>query len=409
MAPEQARGEHATLDARADVFSLGAILFEMLTLVPLIPRRSVAEMIGDTLSGVDARPSVRAPEADVPPELELACRRATRIDRDKRYAGARELCRAVESYLEGDRDLELRRELAETHGRAARAAAERALETGGLAERKRALVEIGRALALDPNHQGAMATLVGLLAEPPTEVPAQAQQERRAVERDRIRSAARSGLFAYGTWFAFVPFMVWMGIKGWGWLAGAAAAWGLALALAYYYMRRPPNDGKPSLLMVVSSALAVMSTWPIFGTFVLVPPLAAFHTLTFMLTRDRRRRVTAVAIGVLSVALPAIAEVTGLLPRSTAFTGESLVVTSLMLHLPPTASYVFLALLSIVMVVVVGALTARLRDTLTQYEDWMRVHAWHLRQLVPEHAAWVPPFTSSSSQKPSVWRSSPRA
>ncbi|HKA88124.1 MAG TPA: serine/threonine-protein kinase [Haliangiales bacterium] len=409
MAPEQARGEHATLDGRADVFSLGAILFEILTGEPLIPRRSLAEMIADTVTGPDARPSVRAPDADVPPELELVCLRATRLDRDKRFLSPRELCRAVERYLEGDRDLELRRELAETHGRAARAAAERALETGGLAERKRALVEIGRALALDPNHQGAMATLVGLLAEPPIEVPEQANQERRALERDRIRSAARSGLYAYSTWFLFVPFMVWMGIKGTAWLAAAAAAWGLALVLAFVYMRRPPRDGRPALLMVVASAVAVASTWPIFGTFVLVPPLAAFHTLTFMLTRDHARRVQAMTIGVLTVAAPAVAEVLGLLPRTTVFTGETMVVTSQMLHLPPTASYVFLSLLSVAMVIVVGVLTARLRDTLMQYEDWMRVHTWHLRQLVPENAAWVPTFTSSSSQRPSVWRSSPRA
>ena len=99
----------------------------------------------------------------------------------------------------------------------------------------------------------------------------------------------------------------------------------------------------------------------------------------------------------------------GLLPRTTVFTGETMVVTSQMLHLPPTASYVFLSLLSVAMVIVVGVLTARLRDTLMQYEDWMRVHTWHLRQLVPENAAWVPTFTSSSSQRPSVWRSSPRA
>jgi serine/threonine-protein kinase len=409
MAPEQARGDHAGLDGRADVFSLGAILFEILTREALIARRSVAEMISDTLSGVDARVSVRVPESDVPPELELVCRRATRIDRDKRYPSARELCRAVERYLEGDRDLELRRELAEAHGRAARAAAERALQTGGLAERRRALAEIGRALALDPSHQGAMATLVGLLAQPPDEVPEQAERERKALERDRVRNTARTGLIAYSTWVAFVPFIVWMGIKGYVWLAATAAAWGLTLVLAYASMRRPPSDGRPSLALVGASALAVASTWSIFGAFVLVPPLAAFNTLTYMLTRDRRRRITALLVGIVTVAAPAIAEMAGVLPRSTVFTGEQMVVTSHMLHLPPTGSYVVLLLLSAALVIVVGALTARLRDTLSQYEDWMRVHAWHLRQLVPENSAWGPPFTSSSSRKPSAWRNNPPA
>src|SRR4029079_17967218 len=31
MAPEQARGDHSLIDARADVFSLGCVLFECLT------------------------------------------------------------------------------------------------------------------------------------------------------------------------------------------------------------------------------------------------------------------------------------------------------------------------------------------------------------------------------------------
>ena len=52
---------------------------------------------------VEARASVRYPDADVPPELEAICVKATAL-REERIPGARELHAEIERFLDGDRD-----------------------------------------------------------------------------------------------------------------------------------------------------------------------------------------------------------------------------------------------------------------------------------------------------------------
>ncbi len=116
MAPEQALGEIEELDARSDVFSLGAMLYEILTLRRMLDGRTVYELLHLTVSHTAADPRERAPERNVPDELAELCVRATRRSRGDRLPDVEALARGIDDFLDGAR----RRERAEVHLQEAR-------------------------------------------------------------------------------------------------------------------------------------------------------------------------------------------------------------------------------------------------------------------------------------------------
>ncbi len=68
MAPEQGRG--AAVDARTDLYSLGAVLYECATGHELFEGSTVVETLVRHMVDVPVAPRVRAPEADIPVALE---------------------------------------------------------------------------------------------------------------------------------------------------------------------------------------------------------------------------------------------------------------------------------------------------------------------------------------------------
>jgi eukaryotic-like serine/threonine-protein kinase len=95
MSPEQARGEQ--VDRRADIFSLGVVLYELLTGRPLYRASEGRELLELVRQANIEAPSVIAP--GVPPELEIIVMRALSRNREDRFQTAREFSAAITRVL----------------------------------------------------------------------------------------------------------------------------------------------------------------------------------------------------------------------------------------------------------------------------------------------------------------------
>ncbi|MBI4618117.1 MAG: SUMF1/EgtB/PvdO family nonheme iron enzyme [Planctomycetes bacterium] len=101
MPPEQAAGEIAAIDERSDVYSLGAILYEVLTLSPPHTGSNAAAILARIAEGKIEPPSARAPELSVPRELEAVILKAMALDPGARYQKVEDLAAEISAYLGG--------------------------------------------------------------------------------------------------------------------------------------------------------------------------------------------------------------------------------------------------------------------------------------------------------------------
>jgi len=97
MSPEQARGER--VDARADVWSLGCILYEILVGRPAFAFEETAQVLAAVRAG--RMPDVRASAPTVPPDLAAIIAKATEPDVDRRYPDARAFVEDLNAWLDG--------------------------------------------------------------------------------------------------------------------------------------------------------------------------------------------------------------------------------------------------------------------------------------------------------------------
>lgn len=97
MAPEQAAGRHDQIDARSDVYGLGAILYEILTGQPPFSGGDTQDVLRRVREEKPTRPESACP--GVPPALAAVCMKALAKDPAARYASAADLGREVQRWL----------------------------------------------------------------------------------------------------------------------------------------------------------------------------------------------------------------------------------------------------------------------------------------------------------------------
>ena len=98
MSPEQVRGGGGAIDQRTDVYSVGAVLYEILTLSEPLRGQKVQDTFNKIVSEMPQPPAERAPHRRIPPRLAEICMKALAKKPEDRFQTMREMINAIRGF-----------------------------------------------------------------------------------------------------------------------------------------------------------------------------------------------------------------------------------------------------------------------------------------------------------------------
>jgi eukaryotic-like serine/threonine-protein kinase len=368
MAPEQVRGEE--VQPPADVYALGAILFEILVGEPLHPRGTAA-LVSTLQDAAVCSPVARAPGRTIAPELDAACVAALAADPAARPT-ARELATRVQAYLDGDRDLDRRRALAAEQLAIARAAV-------AADDRPSAIRAAGRALALDPASE-AVELVTSLIVAPPDKIPVEVTRELAQGEVGLALDRGTRGSFAYlGIWL-LLPMVALLHVSSWPQLIALV---GFGTLMAAFVTLHGRGKFPTWLLILCNVAYAVLFS-RLSSPFVFSPLLACTIAIAVGAHAGAGdRRLLAYTLVAVMIALPIVLELTGVLAHTWWMTSEGLTTRGTVFDGRGSSDLFGVAVGTIALAMVVTGYALAMNRAREAAQRTVQIQAWHLKQLLP--------------------------
>jgi len=377
MAPEQIRG--VDVSPAADVYALGAILFEILAGEALHPRGEAA--LATTLTQPQEAPATRNSERAIAPELDAACFDALAEDPGKRPT-ARQLGERVQAYLDGDRDVERRRILAAKSLEGAKVA----LESDADDARALAIRRAGRALALDPDSTEAAALVTSLMVEPPQQLPPDLVRSLATDEAATTRDRSKQGLLAWLSVFLFTPLLPFLDVKSWPLQFTFWAVVVLVCFNAWHGYR----TGRARIYPVLFGSLAAVFIFSqIAGPFMLTPIVIVGTLIAYTASPHISGRTWLLSLwGLVAVLLPIVLELTGVIPRTFEVHDGAVVTTSAFYRLKGSVEEIALIVANAGLIFIAARFAFGISRSRHDAQRKLQIQAWHLRQLLPTAGGW---------------------
>ncbi len=375
MAPEQL--DDPEVGRPADVYSLGTLLFEILAGEPFHPAAHAIE--STRASTLSSSPAARRPERAIPPELDALC--SVMLSKKPSVRPTARWCADhVENYLDGDRDLAHRRTMANELVWTARAS----LDSG---RRPEAMRTASRALALDPQAEGAAELVTTLMLDPPKTPPEELREALRDSDAVYISHHARGAIPGYVLIALFFPLFILNGVRDWAVVGGiVASALGMAVA-AWQLVRKPNRSFLWMVAYAIGNSLVLVLLGRLGGAFAFVPALVSYITAS-VITYPAfiERRWILIGIMVTGFLVPFGLELGNVMERTWELRNDGILIRGAAMDLTGSSALITMIAASVAIVIMAGIQYAKLGLANRDAQHRLVTLAWHLRQLLPATA-----------------------